>query len=157
MDFKTASGVEQRTVWIVDDSPLEAEMARKTLAQAFATRVFSDGSALLEQIVTPPLPDVLVLDWMMPGVTGIEVCKFLRAREETSELSILLLTAQSNTEEIVEGLAAGANDYLSKPYSPAELRARIGSLIRGKKLRERAEAAERSLRAMLAHLPDALI
>ncbi len=81
---------EPRRVWIVDDSPLEAEMARKTLAATFSTRVFCDGSALLEQIVASPLPDVVVLDWMMPGVSGIEVCKFLRTREVTSELSILL-------------------------------------------------------------------
>ena len=148
---------DHRLVWIVDDSPLEAEMARKRLATAFATRVFHDGSALLEAIVTPPLPDVLVLDWVMPGVSGIDVCKFLRANQDTSELSILLLTAQDQTGQIVEGLAAGANDYLSKPYSPAELIARVNSLIRARRLRERAEAAERSTRALLALLPDALI
>lgn len=148
---------ERRVVWIVDDSPLEAEMARKTLDSAFATRVFSDGSALLEEIVASPMPDVLLLDWLMPGVSGIEVCKFLRTREASSELSILLLTAQNQTQQIVEGLAAGANDYLSKPYSPAELVARVGSLVRAKKLRERAEGAELSLRALLAYLPDALI
>jgi signal transduction histidine kinase len=147
----------QPAVWIVDDSPLEAEMARKTLADTFTTRIFSDGSALLEQLVVPPLPDMLLLDWVMPGVSGIEVCQFLRARELTSELPILLLTGQNQTRQIVEGLAAGANDYLSKPYSPAELNARVASLIRGKRLRERAEGAERSLHALLAHLPDGLI
>ncbi len=147
----------QRSVWIVDDSPLEAEMARKTLGDGFTTRVFSDGSALLEQLVGSPLPDLLLLDWVMPGVSGIEVCQFLRARDLTSELPILLLTGQNQTRQIVEGLAAGANDYLSKPYSPAELNARVSSLIRGKRLRERAEGAERSLHALLAHLPDGLI
>ena len=132
-------------------------MARKTLGVSCETRVFSDGSALLEHIANAPLPDVLVLDWVMPGVSGIEVCKFLRATEATSELSILLLTGQNQTQQIVEGLAAGANDYLSKPYSPGELLARVNSLIRARRLRERAEGAERSLRALLAHLPDALI
>jgi signal transduction histidine kinase len=144
-------------VWIVDDSALEAEMARKTLGADFATCIFSDGSALLEQIVSAPMPDLLVLDWVMPGVSGIEVCQFLRAREATSQLSILLLTAQNQTQQIVEGLAAGANDYLSKPYSPAEMLARVNSLIRTRRLRERADGAERSMRALLAHLPDALI
>ncbi|MBS1151196.1 MAG: Phytochrome, two-component sensor histidine kinase [Myxococcaceae bacterium] len=152
-----ANPADKRTVWIVDDSALEAEMARKTLGSQFATRVFADGAALLEQIVAAPLPDVLVLDWVMPGVSGIEVCQFLRAREATSELKILLLTAQNQTGQIVAGLAAGANDYLSKPYSPAELLARVTALVRAKRLRERAEGAERSLRALLAHLPDALI
>ena len=144
-------------VWIVDDSALELEMARKRLGTEYSTRVFSDGSALLEQLNTSPMPDVLVLDWVMPGVSGIEVCRFLRASEATQALSILLLTAQNHTEQILEGLAAGANDYLIKPYSPAELLARVASLIRTKRLRERADGAERSLRALLAHLPDALI
>ena len=63
----------RRTVWIVDDSPLEAEVARKALGEGFTTRIFLDGSAVLEEIVASPAPDVLILDWVMPGVSGIEV------------------------------------------------------------------------------------
>jgi two-component system phosphate regulon sensor histidine kinase PhoR len=144
-------------VWVVDDSPLDADMVQRALGKSFTVQLFSDGSSLLEAIVVKPLPDVLVLDWVMPGVSGIEVCKFLRGHEATANLSILLLTASNQTEQIVQGLAAGANDYLSKPWSPAELVARVNSLLRGKRLRERAEVAERSLRALLADLPDALI
>src|SRR5689334_16902075 len=77
MISKPPEGVpEQRSVWIVDDSPLEAEMARQALGSECRTQLFSDGSALLEQMVTAPPPDVLVLDWVMPGVSGIDVCKF---------------------------------------------------------------------------------
>ncbi len=151
------SATELRMVWIVDDSPLQAEMARNALTPAFATRTFSDGPTFLEHLTTAQPPDVLLLDWVMPGLSGLEVCKFLRSQESTRELSILLLTVQDQTAQIVEGLAAGANDYLKKPYSPAELYARVGSLIRASRLRERAEGVERSMRALLAHLPEALI
>ena len=142
---------DQRLIWIVDDSPLEAEMARRSLGSVFTTRIFADGAAVLEQIVTGPLPDVLLLDWVMPGLTGIEVCKFLRTQDATSELSILLLTSQHQAQQIVEGLAAGANDYLIKPYSPVELVARVTALIRTKRLRERAVGAEQRLAAVTLH------
>jgi signal transduction histidine kinase len=148
---------DRRVVWIVDDSPLEAEMIRSTLAPDFETHVFLDGPALLERIVVPPMPDVLVLDWIMAGVSGLDVTRFLRSHEATQGLSILLLTRQNQTQQVVEGLAAGADDYLSKPYMPEELIARVDALIRSRQMLEKAEAAERSMRALLAHLPDALI
>lgn len=147
----------QRSVWIVDDSPLEAEMARRALAADYRVEVLADGSAALEHFAGNPAPDILVLDWVMPGLSGIEVCQFLRARPETEELPILLLTANRQTEQIVEGLQAGANDYLAKPYEGAELRARVGALIRSRALRERAEHAESLLRKVLSQLPDAVV
>src|SRR4051812_36778847 len=76
-------------VWIVDDSALEAEAVRRALAPHFETEVFTDGSAVLERSTEAPLPHVLVLDWVMPGVSGIEVCRFLRAKSD--RLPVLLL------------------------------------------------------------------
>jgi signal transduction histidine kinase len=93
----------------------------------------------------------------MPGLTGIEICQFLRSRPATAELPILLLTVQQNTAEIVEGLGAGANDYLGKPYAAPELRARVGALVRSKLLREQVDHAQRVLRRVLAQLPDAVV
>ena len=148
---------ERSVVWIVDDSPVEAAMTEKALGSMFATRVFADGASVLEQIVISPAPDVLLLDWMMPGVSGIDVCKFLRANEATSNLPILLLTSNNQTQHLVEGFGAGANDFLIKPCSSEELFVRVTSLIRSKRLRERAEKAERSMRTLLGHLPDGLI
>lgn len=78
-------------------------MAQRVLGAAHETRIFSDGSALLELIAVSPLPDVLVLDRVMPGISGVEVCRFLRSKERTRELPILLLTVQNATENIVEG------------------------------------------------------
>src|SRR5688572_17225143 len=103
------------SVWVVDDSPLDAERARRVLGDRYAVQVFGDGSAMLEHLTRHPAPCVLVLDWVMPGVSGIEVCEFLRSGGLARPgLAILLLTMQSQTQQIVEGLAAGANDYLVK-------------------------------------------
>lgn len=128
-------------VWIVDDSPLEAEAVRRALAAEFETEIFPDGSAVLERSVDSPPPDVLVLDWVMPGVSGIDVCRFLRS--ERDQLPVLLLTVHKDKEHLAEGLGAGANDFLSKPFSPLELTARVRALVATRRMHEIAERAER--------------
>src|SRR5262249_26264005 len=149
----------RRVIWIVDDSPSDAQRAAQALSADYAVRVFADGSSALEALGNSPLPDLFVLDWVMPGVTGIDVCRFLRSSNQRSvcNISVLLLTAKNKTEQIVEGLGAGANDFLAKPYSGEELRARVAALLRTKQLLERAEAAEQRVERLLAGSPDALI
>jgi two-component system phosphate regulon sensor histidine kinase PhoR len=145
-------------VWIVDDSPLDAERARRVLAGRYAVEVFADGSTVLEHLATHPEPTVVVLDWVMPGVSGIEVCRFLRAEGSGhAQIAVLLLTMQTETQQIVEGLAAGANDYLVKPYSDPELLARVDALVRWKGLLDRAQTAEASVLQLLENAPDPLI
>ena len=144
-------------MWIVDDSPLEAELVRRSLVDFFAVEVFHDGAALLEQMSVKSPPDILVVDWQMPGMSGLEICHYLRGQPATESIAILILTAQQETRDLVEGLAAGADDFLSKPFVTAELVARVTSLVRSKRLRDRTERAERSVRAMLMHLPDAIV
>ncbi|WP_437672645.1 ATP-binding response regulator [Sorangium sp. So ce131] len=149
----------RRLVWVVDDSRVDAERARRVLAQEHDVEVIHDGSAALERLsscATPP--DVMVLDWIMPGVSGLEVCRYLRSESAASEkLGILLLTAHRHTDQIVEGLSAGANDYLAKPYEDEELRARVASLVRWRALLERAEQAEAANRRLLETAPDPLL
>jgi two-component system phosphate regulon sensor histidine kinase PhoR len=147
----------RRSVWIVDDSPCDAEHARRALAGDYDIRTFHDGSTLLEQLDGGACPDVVVVDWMMPAISGLEVCHFVRSRPALAPLQILLLTALTQPERTVEGLAAGANDFLQKPFSVAELRARVAALVRTRSLLERAERAEAQLRDLLEHAPDALI
>ena len=85
----------RRSVWIVDDSAIDAERARQALAPSYEVRLLGDGSAALEHLAQGDAPDVLVLDWMMPGVSGIEVCQFVRgAPPRQRELGIVLLTAR---------------------------------------------------------------
>jgi signal transduction histidine kinase len=145
-------------VWIVDDSPLDIERARRVLDEQYTVLAFQDGSAMLEHLAAHPAPDVLILDWVMPGVSGIEVCRFLRGSSPPlPQLAILLLTMQSQTDQIVEGLAAGANDYLVKPFADPELRARVEALVRWNGLLDRAQKAEASVIELLEHAPDAFI
>ena len=146
----------RRVAWIVDDSPLESEMARRALASSYEVELFNDGSVALESLTSRPPPDVLVLDWVMPGVSGLDLCQFVRARPETAGLGVLLLTTNQQIEQVVQGLDAGANDYLSKPYAAPELRARVDALVRARLMRERAEHAELVLRRVLTQLPDAV-
>ena len=155
--MQQAGAGRRPVVWVVDDSPFESSVAREALSSEYEIQDFRDGSAALERLAAGPPPDVLVLDWVMPGLTGIEICQFLRSRPATAELPILLLTVQQNTAEIVEGLGAGANDYLGKPYAAPELRARVGALVRSRMLREQVDRAQRVLRRVLAQLPDAVV
>jgi len=76
------------------------------------------------------LPDIVVLDWMLPGLSGIELCRRLRARSETERLPILMLTARSEEAERVRGLSTGADDYMVKPFSVPEFVARVRALLR---------------------------
>ena len=154
---KGGRAAARRRVWILDDSALEAELTRRGLAQLFDVEVFHDGAALLEQLSSTTAPDAVIVDWQMPGLSGLDVCQFLRSDPTWQSIAVLILTVQRETRDIVEGLGAGADDFLSKPYVPAELVARVSALLRAKELRDQLTRAERSLRSMLGHLPDAVV
>ena len=89
----------------------------------------SDGLAALASIHARE-PDLVILDQSMPGMSGFEVCRSVKANPFTSRIPVLMLTAQAGVESKVEGFAAGADDYLAKPFDPRELRARVGALLR---------------------------
>jgi signal transduction histidine kinase len=144
-------------VWIVDDSPLEAELVRRSLLPVCAVELFTDAAAMLEHASRAAAPDAIILDWEMPGISGIEVCQFLRTQPATQSTPILMLTIHNETRDLVQGLAAGADDFLAKPYNAAELSARISALVRAKRMRERADSAERTVRALLMQLPEAVV
>ena len=133
--------VKRPLIWVVDDSALEAAVVREALSSEFEVESFVDGGAVLERSANSPLPEVLVLDWVMPGISGIDICQFLRAKND--QLPILLLTVNRQTEHLVEGLSAGANDFVSKPFSAPELRARVRALFNTRQIRERVEQHER--------------
>lgn len=126
------------TIWIADDSPLEAQLIVHALGAGYRTELFKDGSSLLERLSrSPQRPDVLLLDWVMPDITGEEICRFLRGNPETASLSIILVTASRiEVADVVAGLSAGADDYVSKPFAPEELRARVWAILRAQRLRE---------------------
>jgi two-component system phosphate regulon response regulator PhoB len=76
------------------------------------------------------IPDLLLLDWMLPGISGIELCRRLRSREATRDLPIIMLTARGEEEDRIRGLETGADDYMTKPFSPKELLARASAVLR---------------------------
>ncbi len=152
-----ASGSKRGLVWLVEDSRLEAELACRALG-GFDVVVFEDGPSMLERRSTHGGPDVIILDGQLPGMSGLEICRFLRASVDEVTLPILMLTVQGNKADIVEALSAGANDYLTKPYDAAELVARVGGLHRTRSLnddlqreRERLKALDAERERLLKH------
>jgi two-component system response regulator MprA len=116
------------TVLVADDDPKLLRMLRRTLVyEGFDVVTAVDGQDAVD-LVSAQHPDLLVLDWMMPVLDGLEVLDSLRsARDETP---ILMLTARDDVQDRVVGLESGADDYLIKPFAPAELVARINALLR---------------------------
>lgn len=116
------------TVLVVDDDQKLLNMLRRTLTyEGFEVLTAANGSAALEQVKAHH-PDVIVLDWLMPGLDGIGALKTLRSAGDRT--LILMLTARDAVEDRVEGLDTGADDYLVKPFAPAELLARLHALLR---------------------------
>ncbi|CAN5349573.1 response regulator transcription factor [soil metagenome] len=115
------------TVLVVDDDRKITDMLRRTLTyEGYSVVTAGDGHEALSQAQSQR-PDVVVLDWMMPGLDGIEVAKRMRAVDSAP---ILMLTARDAVGDRVKGLDSGADDYLVKPFAPAELLARVRALLR---------------------------
>jgi two-component system, OmpR family, response regulator ResD len=117
------------TVLVVDDEPTIAEVVARYLERAgYRTRVAADGLSAIQSAATER-PDLVVLDLMLPGVDGLEVMR--RLREQNQErIAVILLTAKGEESDRVIGLRLGADDYVVKPFSPAELVARVGAVLR---------------------------
>lgn len=116
------------TILVVDDDRKITDMLRRTLAyEGYGVVTAATGQEALETAQRQPL-DLIVLDWLMPGVQGIEVARRLRAAAD--QTPILMLTARDAIEDRVAGLDSGADDYLVKPFAPAELLARVRALLR---------------------------
>ena len=112
---------------LAEDDAKQAELVRRYLERERHTVVVvGDGAVALDLVRRHP-PDLLVLDVMLPGVDGLEICRTLRAE---SDLPVLMLTARSTEDDLLAGLDLGADDYVTKPFSPRELMARIRTLLR---------------------------
>ena len=118
------------TVLVVEDEPQIQELVAINL-EHLGHKVLRAGSAEeAETAIRAELPDVVVLDWMLPGESGLAFARRLRADERTRDLPILMLTARAMEQDKISGLEAGADDYLTKPFSPRELAARIKAVLR---------------------------
>ncbi|HEU4752249.1 MAG TPA: response regulator, partial [Armatimonadota bacterium] len=124
-------------VLIAEDDPAAANVLQTLLGRVgYEVTVVADGASVLEMLEAGPSPDVLLLDWMLPEISGLEVCYRVREKWDPITLPILMVTAKTDAESISAAFDAGASDYLTKPFLGAELRARIAAHLRVKQLLE---------------------
>jgi two-component system, OmpR family, alkaline phosphatase synthesis response regulator PhoP len=123
-----------RKILIVEDEPDIRKLVHYNLTQErFKVLEAEDGEKALK-IVRQEKPDLVILDLMLPSLSGLEVCRILRERPETARLPVLMLTAKAGEADRVVGLEMGADDYLTKPFSPRELAARVKAILRRSEL-----------------------
>ena len=137
-------------VLVADDEAIFRRMVRSILARAGHDVVeAADGHEALRWLDADDAPPIAILDWMMPGADGVDLCRALRARARQVPPYLILLTSKDRREDVVSGLDAGADDYLPKPFDPSELRARVqvGERILGlqQTLADRVLALEQAL------------
>jgi two-component system, OmpR family, phosphate regulon response regulator PhoB len=114
---------------IEDEEPLQVLLRYNLESEGYRVRHSAQGEDAMF-LISEERPDLVLLDWMLPGISGIEVCRLLRAKPESRDIPIIMLTARSEEAERVRGLATGADDYLVKPFSVPELLARIKTILR---------------------------
>src|ERR1700752_4669945 len=118
-----------RILIVEDEEPLTLLLGYNLEAEGYSVETVMRGDEAEIKISESP-PDLVVLDWMLPGLSGIELARRLRARPATARLPIIMLTARGEEGERVRGLATGADDYVVKPFSLPELMARVSALLR---------------------------
>jgi diguanylate cyclase (GGDEF)-like protein len=145
-------------ILIADDSVVSRRLLEATLRKwGYDVMVACDGAEALELLQRKDAPGLIILDWMMPGMTGVEVCRRIRQRDSEPYTYILLLTSKSQKEDLIEGMDAGADDYISKPFDPNELQVRLRAGIRlvdlqSQLLKAREELREQATRDSLTRL-----
>jgi two-component system phosphate regulon response regulator PhoB len=131
------------TILVVEDEPAIVELLKVNLADAgYGVTTAADAEAA-QAALKQALPDLVLLDWMLPGQSGLALAKELRGNARTRELPIIMVTARSGESDKIAGLEAWVDDYVTKPFSPRELKARIKSVLR----RRAPEAAQEPLEA----------
>jgi two-component system, OmpR family, phosphate regulon response regulator PhoB len=124
-----ATAMGARILIVEDEEPLTVLLRYNLEAEGYEVDVAARGDEAEIRLKESP-PDLVVLDWMLPGISGIELCRRMRARSDTERLPIIMLTARGEENERVRGLATGADDYIVKPFSVPELVARVKALLR---------------------------
>jgi two-component system, OmpR family, phosphate regulon response regulator PhoB len=118
------------TILVVEDEPAIQELIAFNLQAAGHVPLRADTAEEALSLVTHALPDLVLVDWMLPGASGIDLARHLRTEERTRQLPIIMLTAKADERDKVMGLEVGADDYITKPFSPRELLARIKAVLR---------------------------
>src|SRR5450631_3910207 len=116
---------EQKTVLLVDDEPANIQIVNSILKDTYKIRIATNGAKALELASQAPAPDLVLLDVMMPGMDGYEVCTRLKGVAETRDIPVIFLTGQTQIDDETRGFEVGAVDYIHKPFSPAVVQARV--------------------------------
>jgi DNA-binding response OmpR family regulator len=138
---------------VADDDPVAAAILSRTLHRwDVETVIAEDGEAAWRIITAADAPSLAIVDWMMPRLDGVELCRRIRSEPASANMYVVLLTGRDQPDDVVTGLDAGADDYLVKPFRTAELRARINAGIRVLTLQQRLSERVRELQAALANV-----
>lgn len=119
-----------KTILIVEDEPALREMISCALSHSGFSIVEAGDASQARKRIAEQEPDLILLDWMLPGMSGIDLARFFRKNDGTKKLPIIMLTAKSDEEDKLRGLETGADDYVTKPFSTKELIARINAVLR---------------------------
>ena len=139
-------------ILIADDDPVSLRLLEKTLERAgYDVTAVSHGRKAAEELCRPDGPRLALLDWMMPQLDGPAVCRTVRRKRSQSHVYLVLLTSKNSKEDIVEGLESGADDYLTKPFDPGELKARLRTGMRILELEDNLLEAREGLRYKATH------
>ncbi len=122
--------IDQPCILVVEDEPAQREVLAYNLEAEGYLVIHADNGEDAMMLVQEEMPDVIVLDWMMPQLSGIEVCRQLKSKSTTRGIPVIMLSARSEDVDRVRGLETGADDYVVKPYSVIELMARVRSQLR---------------------------
>ena len=114
---------------VEDEEPIQILLSYNLESEGYRVRATAQGEDV-SRLIADERPDLILLDWMLPGISGIEVCRLLRTRPDTRDIPVIMLTARGEEAERVRGLATGADDYIVKPFSVPELLARIRTILR---------------------------
>jgi DNA-binding response OmpR family regulator len=138
---------------IADDDQVTAEILARTLRRwQYEPLVTSDGAAAWEALRQDPSPTLAILDWMMPGMDGPEICRRVRQEAPLANMYLILVTAREARGDVIAGLDAGADDYIIKPFDTDELRARVAVGVRVLALQERLAERVEELQTALANV-----
>jgi len=122
--------MSEKTILVVDDEPAIRDMISTALDVAGFNCIQAENAQQAHAMIIDEQPDLVLLDWMMPGTSGIELIRRLQRDELTKNVPVIMLTAKASEDNVVQGLEVGADDYITKPFSPRALVARINAVLR---------------------------
>jgi two-component system sensor histidine kinase/response regulator len=146
--------LNRQKILIVDDNPKNRAICEEIFEEDFDLIHAEDGTAAL-QLIRERHPDVVLLDVMMPGINGYEVCQRMKTDAETGHIPVIIVSAKGQTDEIIEGFDSRADDYIVKPFVNSELRARVRATLRLKQAQDELQAANRKLHEHMRKLEEA--